>query len=73
MNIKLSEDKRGSHTKIGIFDMDIFLNRLNFIFKCLGIKHSKYIGYKMQMIPILGVLLYLFDNIMLHFIIFDTK
>ena len=60
-------------TKSGIFDMDIFLNRLNFVFKCLWIKHSKFIGYKMQMIPILGFLLYLFNNVMLHFITYDTK
>jgi hypothetical protein len=44
MNIKLSEDTIKSHTKIGIFDMNIFLNRMNFIFKCLGLKHSKFIG-----------------------------
>ena len=54
MNIKLSDVTTERCTKSGIFDMNIFLNRLNFIFKCLGLKHSKYIGYKMQMIPILG-------------------
>ena len=43
--------------------MDLFFNRLIFIFKCLGLKHSKFIGYKMQMIPILGYLIYGFNQI----------
>ena len=73
MTIKLSEDTTKSHTKIGIFDMDIFLNRLNYVFKCIGLKHSKFIGYKMQMIPILGFLFYAFNNIMLHFISFGSQ
>ena len=60
MNVKLSEMKNESHTKSGIFDMDVFIKRLNFIFKCLGIKHSKCMGYKMQTIIILG---YLFKTI----------
>ena len=40
MDSKLSEVKNESHSKRGIFDMNVFLYRLNFIFKCLGIKHS---------------------------------
>ena len=54
---KVFENKFESNKKLGIFDMDIFFNRLNFVFKCLGLKHSKFIGYKMQMIPILGFIL----------------
>ena len=53
MKEKLYVVKNKGHTKIGIFDMDVFLNRIIFIFKVIGIKHSKYIGYKIQMIPIL--------------------
>ena len=54
MDAKLSEVKNESHTKSGIFDMDVFLNNINFTFKCLGIKHSKFIGYRMQTIIVLG-------------------
>ena len=68
MKEKLSEVKNDSHTKSGIFDMDVFLNRLNFIFKCLGIKHSKCIGYKMQTIIILGYLFVKFNFIMLRYL-----
>ena len=54
--------------------MDIFLNRLNFVFKCLGLKHSKFIGYKMQMIPIIWCLWgWLFNLIMLQFSIFGQQ
>ena len=68
MNVKLSEVKNESHTKSGIFDMNVFINRLNFIFKCLGIKHSKYLGYKMQTIIILGYLFHQFNVILMFFI-----
>ena len=40
MDAKLTEVKNESHTMVGIFDMDSFLDRLNLIFKLLGIKHS---------------------------------
>ena len=66
MDAKLIEVKNESHSKTGIFDMNVFLYRLNFIFKCLGIKHSKFIGYKIQTIIILGLLLDQFNWFMLH-------
>ena len=47
--------------------MNLFFNNINFTFKCLGLKHSKFIGYKMQMIPMLGVTLYLFTQTILAF------
>ena len=53
-NIKIFDNVIESHNNQEIFSMDLFFNRLMFIFKCLGLKHSKFIGYKMQMIPILG-------------------
>jgi len=53
-NIKIFDNVIENHNNQEIFSMDLFFNRLMFIFKCLGLKHSKFIGYKMQMIPILG-------------------
>lgn len=67
MEMKLSQDNNETHTMPGIFDMNIFLSRLNFAFKCIGLKHSKFIGYKMQMIPFLGFLFTNFNLMMQNF------
>ena len=68
MDAKLTEMKNDSHSKKGIFDMNVFLYRLNFIFKCLGIKHSKCIRYKIQTIIVLGFLYGQFNKILLYFL-----